>query len=92
LRFFKLVTTKRVVGPFRAGFEAGDDPLDPAPAVCAVEERLETTKLAVSGRGLEPRLYVGFEIGDMAMQRRGRRDAEDGTEAVGATPVENLGE
>ena len=79
------------VRSFRARFDARDDPLDPAPALRAVEELHETTKLAISRRGLESRLRAGFETGDMAAQRRGRRDAEDVVEAVGATPVENLG-
>src|SRR5208283_2822703 len=79
------------VGSFLADFDASDDPLDAAPTLRAIEELLETTKLAVPGRGLEPRLRAGFEIGDMTTQRRGRRDAEDVVEAVGATPIENLG-
>ena len=37
------------VRSFRARFDAGDDPLDPAPALRAVEELLETTKLTVRG-------------------------------------------
>src|SRR5271165_6312570 len=79
------------VRSFRARFDAGDDPLDPAPALRAVEELLETTKLAVSGRGFETRLYAGFETFDMPAQRRSRRDAEDVIEAARPTPVENLG-
>ena len=79
------------VGPFRADFDAGDDALDPAPTLRAVEELLEAAKLAVARRGLEPLLRAGFKIGDTTTQRRGRRDAEDVVEAVGATPVENLG-
>ena len=76
---------------FRARFDPGDDPLDPAPALRAVEELHETTKLAVSRRGLESRLRAGFETFDMAAQCRGWRDAEDVIEAIGATPIENLG-
>ena len=82
---------KARVGPFRADFDAGDDALDPAPTLRAVEELLEAAELAVARHSLEPRLRAGFEIGDMTTQRRGRRDAEDVVEAVGATPVENLG-
>ena len=63
----------------------------PAPALHAVEELLETTKLAVSGRGFEPCLYTGFETFDMPAQRRRRRDAEDVIHAARPTPVENLG-
>jgi hypothetical protein len=54
------------VRSFRARFDAGDDPLDPAPALRAVEELHETTKLAVSRRGLESRLRAGFETFDIA--------------------------
>jgi hypothetical protein len=85
-----LVTTKRVSDP-SARFDAGDDPLDPAPALRPVEELLETTKLAVSGRGFEPCLYAGFETFDMPAQRRCRRDAEDVIEVARPTPVENFG-
>ena len=79
------------VRSFRARFDASDDPLDPAPALRAVEELHETTKLAISRRGLESRLRAGFETFDMAAQCRGWRDAEDVIEAIGATPIENLG-
>src|SRR5208337_4794615 len=79
------------VGSFLADFDASDDPLDAAPTLRAIEELLEAAQLAVARRGLEPRLRAGFEIGDMATQRRGRRDAEDIVEAIGATPIENLG-
>ncbi len=57
----------------------------------AIEELLEAAELAVARRSLEPRLRAGFEIVDMTTQRRGRRDAEEVGEAVGATPIENLG-
>jgi hypothetical protein len=40
-------------------------PLDPAPALRAVEELLETPKLAVSGRGFEPRLRAGLRTFDL---------------------------
>src|SRR5271157_152554 len=79
------------VGSFLADFDASDDPLDAAPTLRAIEELLEAAELAIARRGLEPRLRAGFEIGDMTMQRRGRREAEDIVEAVGATPIENLG-
>ena len=61
------------VPSFRARFDASDDPLDPAPALPAVEELHETTKLAISRRGLESRLRAGFEIFDMAAQWLARR-------------------
>ena len=79
------------VRSFRARFDAGDDPLDPAPALRAIEKFLETTKLTVPRRRLETRLRAGFETFDMAAQCRGWRDAEDVVEAARATPIENLG-
>src|SRR5271166_3892595 len=79
------------IGSFLADFDASDDPLDAAPTVRAIEELLETTKLAVARGGLESRLRAGFETFDLTTQRRGRRDAEDVVEAAGATPIENLG-
>ena len=41
------------IGPLRADFDPGDDPLDPAPALGAVEEFLAAADLAVARRGLE---------------------------------------
>ena len=78
------------IGPFRADFDPGDDPLDAAPALDAVEEFLEAADLAVS-RGLEARLRAGLEYLNPPAQGRGRRNAEDGVDAVGPTPVRNLG-
>src|SRR6202046_1706814 len=79
------------VRSFRARFDASDDPLDPAPALRAVEELHETTKLAISRRGLESRLRAGFETFDMAAQCRGWRDAEGGSRALGGAASENTG-
>src|SRR5260370_6560278 len=79
------------VRPFRADFDAGDDPRDAARALGAVIKLLEAAELAVSRRGLEARLRAGLEAFDMASQGAGRRDAEDIVEAVASTPVENLG-
>ena len=79
------------IGPFRADFDAGDDPLDAAPALGAVEELLETADLAVARRSLEARLRAGLEGFDAPPKVEGRRNAEDVVDAVGPTPVENLG-
>src|SRR5271167_1701554 len=62
---FQIGDDEARVGALRAHFDAGDDPLDAAPAFRAVEELLETAELAVSRRGLESRLRAGFEILDM---------------------------
>src|ERR1700730_11905982 len=79
------------VGPFRAGLDTGDDPLDAAPAGGPVEELLEAARLTFLRRGLEARLRAGLEIPDMPTQCGGRRDAQDVIEIVCPTPVENLG-
>src|ERR1700675_813388 len=62
------------VRSFRARFDAGDDPLDPAPALRAIEKFLETTKLTVPRRRLEMRLRSSIETFAWAAQRRGFRD------------------
>jgi len=41
------------VGSFLANFDAGEDPLDAAPTLRAVEVFLETTELAVARRNLD---------------------------------------
>src|SRR5471032_243219 len=79
------------VGAFGANFDAGDDPLDAAPARGSVVELAEAARLALFRRGLVARFHAGFEVADVAAQGRGRRDAEDIIEPVGATKVENLG-
>src|SRR5208337_731546 len=79
------------VGPFRAGLDTGNDPLDAAPTRGPVEELLKAACLAFLRRGLEARLRAGLESLDMAAQCAGRRDAQDVIEIVGPTPVENLG-
>jgi hypothetical protein len=79
------------VGSVHAGLDAGDDALDAAPARGAVEKLRETSNLSVLRRRLEPRLRVGLEVQYMPAQGRSRRDAEDEVEALGTTPVENLG-
>ena len=44
------------VWPYRADFDARDDPLDAAPARSSVEKLLEAAELAVLGRSLKARL------------------------------------
>src|SRR6266536_2176739 len=80
------------VGPFRADFDACDDPLDAAPAFGPIEELLEAAELAVLlRRSLEARLRAGLEALDMPAPRCGRRDAQDVIETVKPAPVENFG-
>src|ERR1035437_5821968 len=79
------------VGPFRANLDAGDDALDAAPALGPVIKLLEAAHLAILRRGLVARLRAGLKVLDMPTQCRGRRNAQDIIETVGATPVENLG-
>ena len=79
------------IGPFRADFDACNDPLDAAPTRSPVEELLEAARLAILRRRLEAHLRAGLEALDMPTQCRGRRDAQDVIETVGPTPVENLG-
>src|SRR5271167_2489009 len=89
--FAQIGDDKARVGPLRANFDAGDDPLDAAPALGAVEELLEASDLAALRRPVEACLRADFETFDMAAQRRGRRDAEDVIEAARPTPIENFG-
>src|SRR6202051_4214228 len=78
-------------GPVRSDFDAGDDPLDAAPARGPVEELLEAARLALLRRRLEAHLRAGLKALDVAAQCRRRRDAQDVVETVGSTPVENFG-
>src|SRR3954451_19483726 len=75
------------VGP---GLDAGDDPLDPAPAGGAVVELRITAHLARLWGGDEARQRAGFQALDMPPQGRGRRNPEDEVDPVGATPVDDL--
>ena len=79
------------VRPLRADLDAGDHAFDAAPARGPVVKFLELSGFAIPGRGLVLRLRRDFQALDMPAQRRGRRDAEDIVEPVGATEVENLG-
>src|ERR1700704_2398599 len=88
---FQIGDDEACVGPFRADFDACDNPLDVAPARGPVEELLEAARLALLRCGLEARLHAGLEALDMPAQCRGRRDAQDIIETVGPTPVENFG-
>src|SRR5436305_8608242 len=79
------------VGSVLADLDAGDDALDAAPTRGAIVKFLEAADFAVSWRGLEARLRAGFEDFNVSAQCRGRRNTEDVIEAIGSTPVENLG-
>ena len=71
---FQIGDDEARVWPFRADFDARDDPLDAAPAFGAVVELLEAAELAILGRSLKARLGAGLE----ALDRR--------NVVVGATP------
>src|SRR3954462_13840463 len=73
-----------------AGLDARDDALDPAPAGGAVVELRVTARLARLRGGDIARHRAGFQALDMPAQGRGRRNAEDEVNPVGATPVEDL--
>src|SRR6202453_363179 len=88
---FQIGDDEARVRPLRADLDAGDDALDAAPTRRPIVELLETARLAALGRGLVERPRRSFQALDMPAQRRGRRDAEDIVEPVGATEVENLG-
>jgi hypothetical protein len=79
------------VGPVCAGFDAGDDAFDAAPARGPVEELPEAARLAVSRRGLEARFRTGLKIPNMPAQCRGWGDTQDVIDTVDPTPFENLG-
>src|SRR5215211_6859838 len=79
------------VGALRAGLDAGDDPLDPAPAAGAVPELLVAAQFVGSGHGSTPGGGALLESLDMAAQRRGGGDPEDEVQARGAAEVEHLG-
>src|SRR6202140_4899855 len=79
------------VGPVRSHLDAGDDTLDAAPALGPVIELLEAAHLALLRRGLVARHRAGLQALDMPTQCRGRRDAQDVIEPIGAAKVENLG-
>ena len=70
------------VGALRAGLDAGDDALDPAPAGGAVVEFLVAPQLVRAGRGGLPGRGAALQGLDMAAQRRGRGDAEDEIDAA----------
>src|SRR5450759_4883894 len=71
------------VGSVRAGFDAGDDAFDAAPARGPVDELLEAARVAVILRGLEERFRVGLENPDMPAQCRGWAYTQDIIDTVG---------
>src|SRR4051812_13790181 len=73
-----------------AGLNASDDALDPAPAGGAVVELRVAAHLARVRGGGVARQRAGFQALDMPAQGRGRRNAEDEVDPVGATPVDDL--
>ena len=92
---FEIGDDEAGVGALVADFDAGDDPLDAAPTLRAIVERLEAAQFArtrpTGERSIEARPGAGFQIGDMAAQGRRGRDAEDKIVTTRPAPVENLG-
>ena len=88
---FEIGDDKAGVSALVADFDAGDDPLDPAPAFGTVVEGLEAARLAITWCSVEARFGAGFEIGDMAAQRRCRRDTQDEVVPARPAPVDDLG-
>jgi hypothetical protein len=82
---FQIGDDEARVRSLRADLDAGDDALDAAPTRGPIVKLLESSGFAISGRGLVERLRRRFQAFDMPAQRRGRRDAEDVIEPVGAT-------
>src|ERR1700681_1584143 len=84
---FQIGDDEACVG-FGANLDAGDDALNAAPTRGAIVKLLEAAHFSIFWRGLEAGLSAGFDRFDMGAQRRGRGDAKDVIDAVGATPVE----
>src|SRR3954470_6874184 len=78
------------VCPLGPSLNPGDDVLDPAPARGAVVELRVTAHLACLRGGGVARHRARLQRLDMPAQGRGRGDAEDEVDPVGATPVEDL--
>src|SRR5215217_4929430 len=79
------------VGALGAGLDAGDDPLDPAPAPGAVVELLVAAQLIGPGYGGAPGSGALLQRLDVPAQGAGRGDAEHEVEALGAAEVQHLG-
>ena len=88
---FQIGDDEARVGPFGANLDAGDDALNAAPTRSAIAKLLEAAHFSIFWRGLEARFSADLDRFDMGAQCRGRGDAKDVIDAVGATPVENLG-
>src|SRR5436189_5425293 len=72
---FEIGDDEARVRPLRAGLDARDDPLDPAPAGGAVVKLLVTARFAILRRSLVAGFRAGLEPRDMLAQCRARRDA-----------------
>src|SRR5215213_289869 len=72
------------------GLDAGDDPLDPAPAAGAVEKLLVAALFLGARRGGAQHCGAPLQHLDMTAQRRRRGNAENEIQALGAAEVEQL--
>src|SRR3954470_9178756 len=76
------------IRPLRPDFDAGNDPLGPAPAAGGVVEFLEAPDLGGPGTGGEPGGGARLQVKDMAPQRAGRSKAKHIVQTVGPAPVQ----
>jgi hypothetical protein len=70
--------------------DAGNDPLDPAPAAGAVKKLLVAALFFGARRGGAQRCSAPLQHLDMAAQRRRRGNAENEIQSLGAAEVEHL--
>src|SRR5580692_6569853 len=78
------------IGSLEPGLDAGDDALDPAPALRGIVELPEAPHLAAPGRRLEARSGAVLQRCDMAGERRVWSEANDPIHSVRPAPVEHF--
>src|SRR5438128_9649181 len=78
------------IGSLEPGFGAGDDALDPAPALGGIVELPEAPHLAAPGRRLEARGRALLQRCDVAAECCVGAQAEDPIHSVLPAPVEHL--
>ena len=78
------------VGSLGPGLDAGDDALDPAPALSGIVELREAAHLAAGRRPLEAFGRALLQDGDMARERRIGGQAKEPIDPVRPAPVEHF--